>query len=1051
MNNFIHKFLSSAVLFGACLGANAQNDPLQQSKAQPAAKDGEKATVYMVANAHWDTQWNWDIQRSINEFLPNTLKQNFALMEQYPDYVFSLEGAVKYDMAKEYMPELYDQLVKYVKEGRWHVSGSGWDANDPNMPSVESNIRNYLYGQTFYKNEFGVKSTDVMLPDCFGFNYLIPTVANHCGIIGFGTQKLGWRYKPFYENGRKVPFNFGIWEGLDGSRIMAAMDGGGYGWIPSKMEDVTDNKEQKERVAEASIPAVYRYFGTKSSRLHGDQGGSPTPLAVDLIHAAAQKEQENYNVKFASTDQMYLDYYMDPRLKVFKGELLMDVHATGCYTSHTEIKKLNRQIEYLLGAAEALGVLAEQMGVMEYPSFTLDQIWKRTLVHQFHDDLTGTSIPEAYINTYNDHYLSVNQLESLIGSQMKAIGATLNTKVSGTPLLVYNPVGSANKSAVTATVELPAKYSGVAVYDAAGRRMKAQIISREGDKATIAFNAVLPSLSVSVFEVRPSSAAASSLKVGKNYIENSIYKVTVNEDGDICSIVDKRYGKQLVAKDDAMGLRAFGDNRSNSWPAWEIIRSVMEQEPVKVNSEVKISTEYIGALKAALRIEKKYGESSFVQRIVLTSGASDERIDIENEIDWQSQATLLKASFPLAFDCKEAEYDLGLGSIRRGNNTDIAYEVPAQKWADMTADDGSYGVTIVNDSKYGWDKPNDNTLRLTLLHTPVTEKNFAHQNTMDLGVHSFTYSIIGHKGALNAAAADAAADIMNQPCFVCASTLKQAGAQRQVSLLSSDNPSIRVKAVKKAIDGNGYIVRTYEQSGKAGKATLKFRCALNSASIANGIEEDQADASFKANELTVDAKAYGLNTYRVHLDCVKAAEGVYESVVLPYNTVGISTDAFSAFGLLSKKGYSYASEILPSQLNVCGVPYSFAKADFANVVLCDGQSVALPEGTKTVHLLVASLDGEKKAVFNAGKDIEAQVGYFSGIYGQYGWKGYYDSFMREGKVAYVGTHRHSAYKRNEAYIPTYMFMVEVPVSEGCRSLTLPSDKDVIVLSATAAK
>lgn len=1050
MKNILKILGISAALICASLAANGQNDPLQQSKAQPAAADGSKPTIYMVANAHWDTQWNWDIQRSISEFLPNTLKQNFALMEQYPDYIFSLEGAVKYDMAKEYMPELYDQLVKYVKEGRWHVSGSGWDANDPNMPSVESNIRNYLYGQTFYKNEFGVKSTDVMLPDCFGFNYLIPTVANHCGIIGFGTQKLGWRYKPFYDNGRKVPFNFGIWEGLDGSRIMAAMDGGGYGWVPKTMADVVDNKEQKERMAEAQIPAVYRYFGTKSSGRHGDQGGSPTPLSVDLIHNAADNG-ELYNVKFASSDQMYLDYYMDPRLKTFKGELLMDVHATGCYTSHTEIKKLNREIEGLLGAAEALGVLAEQMGVMEYPSYTLDQIWKRTLVHQFHDDLTGTSIPGAYINTYNDHYLSVNQLEALIEHQIQAVGATLSTKMSGTPLLVYNPVSVTNRNVVTAIVPLAQKYGSVAVFDASGRRIKAQIVSRDADKARIAFSAALPSLSVSVFEVRPSSSGASALKVGKDYIENGVYKVRVNADGDICSIVDKRCGVEMVKAGEAFGLRIFGNNQSNSWPAWEIMRSVMEQEPSKVNGDVKISCEYCGPLKAALKIEKKYGESSFIQRIVLTNGAVDERIDIENEIDWQSRSSLLKASFPVAFKCSEAEYDLGLGSIRRGNNSDIAYEVPAQKWADITADDASYGVTVMNDSKYGWDKPDDNTLRLTLLHTPATEKNYSHQNSMDLGKHSFTYSIIGHKGALNTVEADIQADIMNQPCFATVAENAHGGSGRMVSLLSSGNPAIRIKAVKKAIDGDGYIVRTYEQSGKGGKAVLSFSTQIKDAYAANGIEENQGAAAFNGKALNVDAKPYGLNTYRVQLACREAKADRYEALQLPYNTVGISSDAFSAFGHMDKEWNSFAAEILPSHLNVCGVPHSFAKADFDNVVKCKGQKLELPEGTKTVHLLVASSNGEKSACFDAGSKCTVPVGYYSGIYGQYGWQGYYDSFLREGNVAYVGTHRHNGYKRNQPYVLTYMFMVEIPVGEGCRTLLLPEDQDIVIFSATAEK
>ena len=39
----------------------------------------EKPVVYMVPNAHMDTQWRWDFQRTIGEFIPNTLLQNFSL------------------------------------------------------------------------------------------------------------------------------------------------------------------------------------------------------------------------------------------------------------------------------------------------------------------------------------------------------------------------------------------------------------------------------------------------------------------------------------------------------------------------------------------------------------------------------------------------------------------------------------------------------------------------------------------------------------------------------------------------------------------------------------------------------------------------------------------------------------------------------------------------------------------------------------------------------------------------------------------------------------
>ena len=132
--------------------------------------------AYMVSNAHFDSQWNWDVQTSIEVYVRNTMVQNFWLLERYPDYVFNFEGGIKYSWMKEYYPDLYGQVKEWIRRGRWNVCGSTWDATDPNIPSPESFFRNILLGQRFYREEFGVQSNDIFLPDCFGFGYTLPTI-----------------------------------------------------------------------------------------------------------------------------------------------------------------------------------------------------------------------------------------------------------------------------------------------------------------------------------------------------------------------------------------------------------------------------------------------------------------------------------------------------------------------------------------------------------------------------------------------------------------------------------------------------------------------------------------------------------------------------------------------------------------------------------------------------------------------------------------------------------------------------------------------------------
>ena len=181
----------------------------------------KKATAYMVADAHLDTQWNWDIQTTIKEYVWNTLSRNLFLLKKYPNYIFNFEGGVKYSWMKEYYPSQYEQLKALIHSGRWHVSGSSWEASDVLVPSIESSIRNIMLGQEYYRQEFGVESTDIFLPDCFGFGWTLPTIAKHCGLIGFSSQKLDWRTNPFYGKS-KHPFTIGVWQGVDGSSIMLA-------------------------------------------------------------------------------------------------------------------------------------------------------------------------------------------------------------------------------------------------------------------------------------------------------------------------------------------------------------------------------------------------------------------------------------------------------------------------------------------------------------------------------------------------------------------------------------------------------------------------------------------------------------------------------------------------------------------------------------------------------------------------------------------------------------------------------------------------------------
>ena len=158
----------------------------------------------------------------IAEFLRNTLQDNFKLFEQYPHYVFNFSGANRYLMMKQYYPEDFEKLKKYVAAGQWFPAGSSMEEGDVNMPNGESIIRQVLYGNEFFRREFGKQSAEFMLPDCFGFQASLPSLLAHCGLKGFSTQKLTWG------SAVGIPFNVGVWEGPDGRSIVAALNPGSY-------------------------------------------------------------------------------------------------------------------------------------------------------------------------------------------------------------------------------------------------------------------------------------------------------------------------------------------------------------------------------------------------------------------------------------------------------------------------------------------------------------------------------------------------------------------------------------------------------------------------------------------------------------------------------------------------------------------------------------------------------------------------------------------------------------------------------------------------------
>ena len=1014
----------------------------------------EEKVIYTVANAHLDTVWNWDVKRTINSYLPKTFNHNFELFEKYPDYKFNFEGAFRYALIKEYYPEAYEKIKDYVEEGRWNVSGSSWDAGDVNIPSPEAVMRNILYGNKYFEKEFGKTSVDIFLPDCFGFGYTLPTIAAHMGLKGFSTQKLTWG------SAYGIPFDIGNWVGVDGSSIVAALNPGSY--VHNYNSSLSaPGSEWVRRVYENGdkygVYVAYSYHGD------GDTGGGPSDRSVQIVQEDINKGADpatGVKVKSATTDELFRDLTPEQidKLPVYNGELLMTTHAVGGYTSRAISKRWNRHNELLGDATERTSVLADWLGGTPYPKERLTEAWKRVIWHQFHDDLPGTSLPSAYLMTYNDYIISLNQFAEELTNGVGAVASVMNTKTDGVPLVVYNPLSKDRQDVVTATVtfdENTEDLHAVKVFGPDGKEVPSQVQEIQYNEVTVSFLADVPSVGYKVYDVRPSNEPSkldTGLKVNGKTLENQYLKVTIDDNGDIASIYDKENDKELLSE--PIRLELF-DNNSSTWPSWEILyEDILEpREVVKATPTIEVVED--GPVSVAINVVRKYAGSTYDQTIRLSTNSR--RVDVDNIVNWQNRSTLLKVAFPLTVSNEKATYDLGLGTIERGINTEKLYEVPAQQWADITDESGEYGVSIINDCKYGWDKPEDNILRLTLIHTPRGSYGSNNQHLQDLGENRFQFSIYGHKGDWVAGDTVTQGERVNQPLRVFQSEKHDGALGKEFSFLTIDNPHVTVKAIKQAEDSEDIIVRVVETSGKNHlNVKLNIGHGIAEAVEVNGYEDKIGDAIVEGGKLVFDINRYEPKTFKIKLKDagIYPGESKFKAIDLPYNKDVVSFDDNRSDGALDEKGNTIPAELLPDVITSKGINFYMGPKEDGkeNAVVAQGQQIEIPSGYDKVYFLATSTGGDLTEKFGVNDEtVEITIQDYMEYVG--GWDDYgARSFLgiKRDPIAWNATHTHTP-SGNSPYDLIYLFRYEIDLPDNgeTTTITLPQNEQILIFAMTA--
>ncbi|MFZ0957883.1 MAG: glycoside hydrolase family 38 C-terminal domain-containing protein, partial [Candidatus Sulfotelmatobacter sp.] len=838
----------------------------------------------------------------------------------------------------------------------------------------------------------------------------------------------------------------------------------------------------------------YHYYGT------GDIGGAPREKDVARLEAIVTKgtvslppagafsfrgSAEGPPVKVgdgpvhvisSNAEQMFLD--ITPRqaagLPRYTGEMELTNHSAGSLTSQAYQKRWLRKEELLADAAEKASIAAELLGARPYPLARLNDAWTLVMGGHFHDLAAGTATPKAYEFAWNDDVIAMNQFAGVLHNATEGVTAALNTETKGVPLVVFNPLNIAREDVVEASVNFPGGMpKAVRVIASDGKEVPSQI-----SNGKVIFAAKVPSVGYAVYDVQSSQgprpgdgAAAALLRVTESSLENQFYRVQLNADGDIASIFDKSIGRELLASPARL---AISYDNPEHWPAWNMDWDQEQAAPkAYVTGPAKIRVVENGHARVAVEVSRETAGSGFVQTISLSAGDAGKRVEIRNAIDWNTKVSNLKASFPLAASNQVATYNWDIGTIQRPSAEPKKFEVPSHQWIDLTDMTGEFGATILTDCKNGSDKPNDHTIRLTLIRTPGTRGGYADQGTQDIGHHEFVYGIAGHAAGWRQGQTDWQAQRLNAP-LIAFETSKHAGALGQeFSLLKVSNPRIRVLALKKAELSDEIVVRLVELDGKPQPdVRISFDTPITAAREVDGQEQPVGAATVDGGTLVTSFSAYQPRTFAVKLAApqVKVAAVHSTPVALHYDLATASNDGAKSQSGFDGKGNSLPAEMLPAQITFNDVQFHLApaKTGALNAVVAKGQKIELPSGTyNRVYVLAASASGDQKATFKVGSTgVELNVEDWGGFIGQWDnrqWSskdtsnddygqmiGIKPGFIKRADLAWFCTHHHNAAGENVTYSYSYLFAYPIDLPAGTKTITLPENDKIRILAISVA-
>jgi len=804
--------------------------------------------VACVGHAHIDLAWLWPVGITRHK-IHRTFATICRLLDQYPDWVFNQSSPQAYAWLEQDDPALFKRVANHIADGRWEADGAAWCEMDTNVPSGEALVRQFLYGKRYFQDKFGIDSRMLWLPDVFGYSAALPQLMKLAEVDGFVTSKISWsQYNDF-------PHNTFRWRGIDGSQVPTH-----FLATPVKMgSDVPDwapvswvrtyNVDLDARRINHTWNDYYQkqwLFDPLCSFGYGDGGGGPTER---MLESGMRMNQPRLPEGAAGArlgkagDEIQQIKKRADELPVWDGELYLEFHR-GTYTTQAWLKRANRKNEIALHNVEWLATLAQRVGY-ELDKPALDTLWQNLLFTQFHDVLPGSSVGEVYDETRQMHQRIADGAAEMIDEATGTLAEAIDTATFSKPVVLFNTLSWDRSDPIRLPdgtwvdgVTVPA--GGWAVIDA-GK----PIIS--------------------------DAPAALSVSQDTRTLANAFWKIQLNEDGTIGSIIDRKNDRQVLPAGQAANVWQVFADRSLKYEAWDIDETYMDSPLPGPELE---SIERIEQTQVRVAVELRWrmpcvGESDETRQSTITQRiaiyANSPRIDFETRIDWHEHHQLLKAAFPVDVRSTEATYQIQFGHLRRPTHRNTTWDVAkfeccAHQFVDLA--EHGYGVALLNDCKYGYDV-HENVIRLTCLKSPQAPDVRA-----DQGEHVFTYSLLPHAGAFQDADVIKAAAELNNPMIVKPVEASEGQLERVTTGLRVEPAGVIADTLKPAEDGDGRIVRLYESHGSHATAELTLAQKPKKVAVVNLLEEaietdDRASIDEESGVIRLAIKPFEVVTLRV--------------------------------------------------------------------------------------------------------------------------------------------------------------------------------------------